>query len=149
MAQLTPLPLAVSCFSKIYIGFAFLVPAHPGSPGKRAVKQLCVYACVRACVCVWWHGSADIQSPQHLDAFVPATPNQGSRTRPKPAIDHYGAVSTFHDDNICETRFSMLCTSCLELTTANCSQYSDSVAVFKLRLKTFLFSQAFSSFSAH
>ena len=37
-------------------------------------------------------------------------------------IDHYGAVSTFHDDNICETRFSMLCTSCLELTTANCSQ---------------------------
>ena len=31
-------------------------------------------------------------------------------------------VSTFHDDNICETRFSMLCTSCLELTTANCSQ---------------------------
>ena len=54
-------------------------------------------------------GSADIQSPQHLDAFVPATPNQGSRTRPQPAIDHYGAVSTFHDDNICETRFSMLC----------------------------------------
>ena len=36
--------------------------------------------------------------------------------------DHYGAVSTFHDDNICETRFSMLCTSCLELTTENCSQ---------------------------
>ena len=68
-------------------------------------------------------GSADIQSPQHLDAFVPATPNQGSRTRPQPAIDHYDAVSTFHDDNICETRFSMLCTSCLELTTANCSQY--------------------------
>jgi len=39
----------------------------------------------------------------------------------------------------------MLCASCLELTTANCSQYSDSVAVFKLKLKTFLFSQAFSS----
>jgi len=33
-------------------------------------------------------GTADIQSPQHLDAFVPATPNQGSRTRPQPAIDH-------------------------------------------------------------
>jgi len=28
MAQLTPLPLTVSCFSKIQIGFAFLVPAH-------------------------------------------------------------------------------------------------------------------------
>jgi len=31
-------------------------------------------------------------------------------------------VSTFHDDNIRETRISMLCASCLELTTANCSQ---------------------------
>ena len=38
----------VSCFSKIQIGFTFLVPAHPGSPGKRAVKRVCV--CVRACV---------------------------------------------------------------------------------------------------
>ena len=33
MAQLMPLPLTVSCFSKIQICFAFLVPAHPGSPG--------------------------------------------------------------------------------------------------------------------
>jgi len=32
-AQLMPLPLTVSCFSKIQIGFAFLVLAHPGSPG--------------------------------------------------------------------------------------------------------------------
>jgi len=29
-----PLPLTVCCFSKIQIGFSFLVPAHPGSPGK-------------------------------------------------------------------------------------------------------------------
>ena len=42
-AQLIPLPLTVSCFSKIQIGFAFLVPAHPGSPGKRAVKRVCVW----------------------------------------------------------------------------------------------------------
>ena len=42
-----PLPLTVSCFSKIQIGFTFLVPAHLGSPGKRAVKRVCV------CVCVW------------------------------------------------------------------------------------------------
>ena len=45
MAQLMPLPLTVSCFSKIQIGFAFLVPAHPGSPGQRAVKQGCVCVC--------------------------------------------------------------------------------------------------------
>jgi len=37
MAQPAPLPLTVSCFSKIQIGFTFLVPAHPGSPGQRAV----------------------------------------------------------------------------------------------------------------
>jgi len=42
MAQLMPLPLTVSCFSKIQIGFTFLVPAHPGSPGQRAVKRVCV-----------------------------------------------------------------------------------------------------------
>jgi len=42
MAQLIPLPLTVSCCSKIQIGFTFLVPAHPGSPGRRAVKWVCV-----------------------------------------------------------------------------------------------------------
>jgi len=41
-----PLPLTVSCFSKVQIGFTFLVPAHPGSPGKRAVKRVCVSVCV-------------------------------------------------------------------------------------------------------
>jgi len=49
--QLMPLPLTVSCFSKIQIGFTFLVPAHLGSPGKRAVKQVCVCVCVCLCVC--------------------------------------------------------------------------------------------------
>ena len=46
MAQLMPLPLTVSCFSKIQIGFTFLVPAHPGSLGQRAVKRVCVCVCV-------------------------------------------------------------------------------------------------------
>ena len=45
MAQLMPLPLTVSCFSKIQIGLTFLVPAHPGSPGQRAVKRVCVCVC--------------------------------------------------------------------------------------------------------
>ena len=43
MAQLMPSPLTVSCFSKIQIGFSFLVLAHPGSPGQRAIKRVCVY----------------------------------------------------------------------------------------------------------
>jgi len=45
MAQLMPLPLTVSCFSKIQTGFTFLVPAHLGSHGKRAVKRVCVCVC--------------------------------------------------------------------------------------------------------
>jgi len=63
MAQLMPLPLTVSCFSEIQIGIAFLVPAHPGSLEKRAIKRVCVCVCVcvracvraraRACVCVF------------------------------------------------------------------------------------------------
>ena len=54
MAQLMPLPLTVSCFSKIQIGFAFLVPAHPGSPGKRAVK---------------WVGGGLLQTPSNEPKF--------------------------------------------------------------------------------
>jgi len=46
MFQLMPLPLTVSCFSKIQISFTFLVPAYPGSPGERTVKRVCV--CVDA-----------------------------------------------------------------------------------------------------
>jgi len=47
MAQLMPLPFTVSCFSKIQIGFIFLVPAYLGSPGQRAVKRVCVFVRVR------------------------------------------------------------------------------------------------------
>jgi len=47
-----PLPVTVSCFSKIQIGFTFLVPADLGSPGKRAVKRVCALCGVRVCVLV-------------------------------------------------------------------------------------------------
>jgi len=52
MAHLMPLPLTVSCFSKIQIGFTFLVPAHPGSPGKGPLNE-----CL--CVCVCWVMDSD------------------------------------------------------------------------------------------
>ena len=46
-----PLPLTVSCFSKIQIGFTFLVPAHTGSAGQRPLNVcVCVCVCARACV---------------------------------------------------------------------------------------------------
>ena len=42
MAQLMPLPLTVSCCSKIQIGFTFLVLAHLGSPGKGPLNGCCL-----------------------------------------------------------------------------------------------------------
>ena len=44
MAQLMPVPLTVSCFSKIQIGFTFLVLADLDSPGKGPLN---------GCVAVW------------------------------------------------------------------------------------------------
>ena len=55
MAQLMPLPLTVSCFSQIQIGFTFLLPAHPSSPGKRPLNGY-------VCVCVLYSTSS--QGPQ-------------------------------------------------------------------------------------
>jgi len=46
MVQLMLLPLTVSCFSKIQVGFTFLVPAHLGSPGKRPLNGCCC-----CCIC--------------------------------------------------------------------------------------------------
>ena len=45
MAQLMPLPLTISCFSKIQIGFTFLVPVHPAVPEKGPLNG-CVYVLV-------------------------------------------------------------------------------------------------------
>ena len=50
MAQLMPLALTVSCFSKIQIGFTFLVPAQPGSPGQELLKGFVVVVVVVAVV---------------------------------------------------------------------------------------------------
>jgi len=51
MAQLMPLPVTISCFSKIQIGFTFLVPVHLGNQGP-----------LNGCVCVCVHAqSAELQ----------------------------------------------------------------------------------------
>jgi len=46
-----PLPLTFSCFSKIQIGFTFLVLAHLGSPGKGPLNG-CVCVCLLVLVTV-------------------------------------------------------------------------------------------------
>jgi len=79
MAQLMPLPLAVSCFSKIQIGFTFLVLAHPGSPGKRAVKLVCV------CVCVTFVG----ESPPVTATKHPVVSSPQAASLRVAGISHY------------------------------------------------------------
>jgi len=60
MAQLIPLPLTVSCFSKIQIGFTFLVPAYPESPEKGPLNR-CVYsACKFNSVTLVWCGCSGV-----------------------------------------------------------------------------------------
>ena len=71
MGQLLPLPLTVSCFSKIQIGFTFLVPAYPGSTGQRAIKQ--VYVCMECVVDMTsvrltWQAYKSFEIPTELTA---------------------------------------------------------------------------------
>ena len=85
MAQLMPLPLTVSCFSKIQIGFTFLVPAHPGSPGKRAIKW---YVCV--CVfsdCVVFYGDFLLSQFSMMMLFCHAQYRWKQASRIKEACD--------------------------------------------------------------
>jgi len=69
MAQLMPLPLTVSCFIKIQIGFTFLVPAHLGSPRKGPLNG-CVCYCQAAV-------GAKLQATNH----VPRPVDRGTATR--------------------------------------------------------------------
>jgi len=83
-AQLMPLPLTVSRFSKIQIGFTFLVAAYPGSPGQRAIKRVCMCSVSEAGKCkkltvgcyatAARHSSlADVEMSRHLQlSFVAA-----------------------------------------------------------------------------
>ena len=84
MAQLMPLPLTASCSSKIQIGFTFLVPANPGSPGKRAVKRVCVCVCsfvARAWTAVESNAAASVRLPQDSSSDLADT--SGRRRRPE------------------------------------------------------------------
>jgi len=69
MAQLIPLPLTVSCSSKIQIFFTFLVPVHLGSPGQRAVKRVCVCVLMREEAIKQWLTS-HLTQPKPLHYWV-------------------------------------------------------------------------------
>jgi len=78
MAQLMPLPLTVSCFSKIQIGFTFVVPLTWVVPEKGPLNGcmcVCMCVCVRVCVRVYRlrkrkaNMASNIHSHQHLGAL--------------------------------------------------------------------------------
>jgi len=63
MAQVMPLPLTVSCFGKMQIGFTFLVPAYLSSPGLldgcsssfiHRRKDVCPVTNLLTCNCEPW-----------------------------------------------------------------------------------------------
>jgi len=60
-AQLMPLPLTISRFSKIQIGFTFLVPAH--------LDKGPLNGCV--CVCVWYTMGGQTNEPDGFCGSLP------------------------------------------------------------------------------
>jgi len=70
MAQLMPLPLIDSCFSKIKIGFTFLVPAHLSSHGKRAGKWMCVHVRTAQVLLLHLTGVIDGQTQPQTNVLV-------------------------------------------------------------------------------
>ena len=93
MAQPMPLPLTVSRFSKIQIGFAFLVPAHPGSPRQRAVKRVCVGLVVilifahRSCSCNFYPATS--RGAEYCDKHVCLSVCEHISWNPHPAFISY------------------------------------------------------------
>jgi len=93
MAQRISLPLTVSCFSKIQIGFTFLVPAHPGSPGQRAVKL---------CVCVLQAGGGGVGAARVSRATLHVSVESSNLHAPSlsvrhlPSVTEQGAVGTVY-----------------------------------------------------
>ena len=121
VAQLMPLPLTVSCSSKIQTGFTFLVPADPGSPGQRATKRVCVCVCVCkvVCVCFRLHSVQRRASSQRRAGTACHRPvrqvarlrRDSSRTVPSP---NEGSCSlAVFSQLLCHTQFteSVLCHS--------------------------------------
>ena len=95
-----PLPLTVSCFSKIQIGFTFLVLAHPGSLGQSAVKQLnvcvcvCVHVRVRVGVCGCMSSYCITTAVLTRDCAGPPTPVPCRRTPSSPTTSPTGRCTS-------------------------------------------------------
>ena len=110
MAQRVPLPLTVSCSSKILTGFTFLVPAHLGSPRQRAVKRMCVCACVRVDEESWVGSRRDERLPEFAPPQIyasdpsPVPPQRQRLTAERPPKRSlFGSKPQQPADNVSET----------------------------------------------
>ena len=77
MAYLMLLPLTVSCFSKIQIGFTFLVPAYQDCPGKRAVKRVCVCVLDKLSWFLTWRLSLTYSALCFMEIVKVVSPTEG------------------------------------------------------------------------
>jgi len=85
MAQLMPLPLTVSCFSKIQIGFTFLVQAHLCSPDKGSLN-VCMCCGMKSWASDCCYQEARVRLPddsgQVVHTFIPRSPRNQHDLQP-------------------------------------------------------------------
>ena len=99
IAQLMPLPLTVSCFSKIQIGLPFLVPAHLGSPGKRAIKRVCV--CCSIASFTFLLNQQPAWSYPTLGQVIKINWSKFLKTKPLPVAKRHCQINTRHGTISC------------------------------------------------
>ena len=85
-----------------------------------------------------WQFNAKFKS-----AIVPPSPNPGPTIQPQPAIDHYNAVSTFHDDRLLQSAFTDALLRLLGTRYRKVSLIL-TVTMFKCKRETFFSSYSFS-----
>jgi len=101
MAQLMPLPLTVSCFSEIQIGFTFLVPAGTWVVPEKGPLSGCV--CVYVCYAADVDGDSFVHVKRKTSARViksPDTPGTGNMFSLMKALIVYIGTYTYRNSLI-------------------------------------------------
>jgi len=93
-------------YPPIQIGFTFLVPAHPGSPGKRAVKRVCV--CVSRLYTMV--GTYDLLKPFKILAALPLDPSLYLALHTQPWL----RMSQSYDLSDVDNAHVVCCSDCLQ-----------------------------------
>jgi len=125
MAQLMPLPLTVSCFSKIQIGFTFLVPADPCSPGQRVVKRVCVRVLSGGSMKLNVLRLTHAIPSQGYNRYAVASLGDKVFVAGEGGIDVYNATTFDLQHNLTLHRLSEYCYGLAACSSSNCLYASD------------------------